>query len=134
MKRIVYTIAIVMSLSGAAAVAAETPSREEALARWQAIAEQLALTEEQKEQIAPIVKQQAIDLKAVHDNTALRPRHKVKRARAISESASTKIRALLTPEQQVKYDTLREEQKARMREQFQQRRQDRTSEDTAAEN
>lgn len=125
MKRFLHAFTLAVALTNFTAFAADQPTREERQARFQEVVDQLDLSEDQKAQIMPIVMQQAADLKALRDNTALKPRHKIKRAREINSTASAEIRALLTPEQQVKYDALREESKAEMREQFRERMKER---------
>lgn len=130
MKQFIHSFALAITLTSGLCAAADRPSQETSLARLQEMVDQLDLTEAQKTQLAPVVSHQARELRTLHENKALKPRHKLKRAREINEAASAQIRALLTPAQQEKYDTLRAENKAHMRTQLQERRKERR----AAEN
>lgn len=118
MQRLIHSLAFALTLTGACAAGADQARQEDVQARFEAIATELQLTQEQTAQITPILQQEAADLKAVRDNPALRRRYKFKRFQGINEAASQHIRALLTPEQQAKYDAWREAQQAKRREQF----------------
>jgi hypothetical protein len=132
MKKFINSLAFALTLTGTLVTAADKPTREDAQARLQEIGNQLQLTDDQKARITPILQQEAADLKALRDNTALKGRYKLRRAQSIAETASQQVRALLTSEQQPKYDALRAEQKAKRKEQFKERMKERNADDPAA--
>ncbi len=98
------------SLSAAehAAAAKEPAGSHSALAD---MAKQLDLTDEQKAAITPILKKEIADLQALKVDTSLRKMQRARKARDIASTASKEIRSQLNPEQQKKYDVLREEWK-----------------------
>ncbi len=109
MKRLhlVPALLAVLITTLSVAQAAEPPSRrEQAEARLQQLAETLALTGEQKTQVAAVFQTEGEKLAALRADDSLRPRKKLKQFREIRESARAQIRAILTPEQQAKFDAL----------------------------
>ena len=60
----------------------------------------LGLTEQQKEQIAPVFKEEVKELQALKKDTSLSALKKIERLKEISGSADAKITPLLNPEQQ----------------------------------
>ncbi|MBI3875986.1 MAG: hypothetical protein HY300_08515 [Verrucomicrobia bacterium] len=79
--------------------------------RLKELAEQLNLTDEQKEKLKPIVQEEVEKLKALREDATLSRQDKVAKFREIQEGAQAKIKAILTPEQQEKMDKLREKAK-----------------------
>ncbi len=79
--------------------------------RLKELAEQLNLTDEQKEKLKPIVQEQAEKLKALREDTTLSQQDKIAKFREIQQAGQEKIKAILTPEQQQKMDKLREQAK-----------------------
>ena len=74
----------------------------------------LGLTEEQKTKLRPIIADENQQMEAVRNDSSLSTEQKVAKANQIRETASPKIRAVLTPEQLQK---LAELQKARQQQQ-----------------
>jgi hypothetical protein len=74
----------------------------------------LGLTEQQKQQIVPILQQEAPQLEALKKNTSLSPLQKVQQLRQISSSIDAKITPILDPAQQQKFQAIREEARRRM--------------------
>ncbi len=70
---------------------------------------QLALTEEQKQQIVPILKEEIAQLGALKKNASLGAVQKVEQLRKLGVSFDEKIMPLLTAEQQPKFQAMREE-------------------------
>jgi Spy/CpxP family protein refolding chaperone len=70
------------------------------------LATELGLTEEQKTLIAAIQKEENAALKTVSEDKFLERAAKIARNREIRDAHAAKVRALLTPEQQVKFDAL----------------------------
>jgi len=70
---------------------------------------ELGLTEEQKKQIVPILQQELKQLGELKKNTTLSGLKKVEALRKIGVSFDEKISPLLNPEQQKKFQTMREQ-------------------------
>jgi len=98
-------------------VAGETPPAEEgrefgpgdasgAKERLQTLAQELNLTAEQKEKIGSLLQQQVEQARALRDDASLSRRQKLKKVKAMREEGRAQVRALLTPEQQAKYDAM----------------------------
>jgi Spy/CpxP family protein refolding chaperone len=72
----------------------------------------LGLTDEQKTQIKEIVKDYQPKLKALREDTTLDRKAKREQMKTLREEMMTKIRTILTPEQQAKLDAAIAEKKA----------------------
>jgi len=70
---------------------------------------ELGLTEQQKEQIVPIMTQELTQLEALKKNTSLSAVQKVEQLRQLSRSSDEKITPLLNSEQQPKFQAMREQ-------------------------
>jgi len=75
---------------------------------------QLGLTEQQKQQIVPILKQELTQLGALKKDTSLSGLKKVERLREIGVSFDEKLKPLLNAEQQQKFQTMRENFRRRL--------------------
>lgn len=75
--------------------------------RVKMMSEELGLSEAQIAQIKPIMADEAKALKALQDDTSLAQDAKRGKMREIRQAHSAKIRAVLTPEQQAKFDAMR---------------------------
>ncbi len=75
---------------------------------------ELGLTEQQKEQIVPFLKQELPQLAALKKNTSLTPVQKVEKLKEISSAVDVKITPLLDPAQQQKFKEIREENRRKM--------------------
>jgi hypothetical protein len=73
----------------------------------------LGLTEQQKQEIVPILKQELQQLEALKKDTSLNSLRKVERLREIGSSFDAKLKPLINAEQQQKYQALREEMRKR---------------------
>jgi hypothetical protein len=70
---------------------------------------ELGLTEQQKQQIVPFLQELAPKLQALKKNTALTPIEKLERLKQISDDVDAKVNPLLDPQQQKKFQAIREE-------------------------
>lgn len=99
-------------LAGLAPQAAGGTQSDEARAKLQdaltQISTELNLTDEQKEKIKPILQSEFSQLKTVRDDTSMSPDQKKAKAKEIHDSASTQISSILTPEQQQKWQSMKE--------------------------
>jgi Spy/CpxP family protein refolding chaperone len=68
--------------------------------------EALSLTPEQKDQITAIIKENAPQRQAIMNDTALTPEDRRAKMQELRKGTQGKIRALLTPEQQKKFDAM----------------------------
>ena len=75
---------------------------------------ELGLTEEQKQQIVPILKEEVTKLGALKNNTSLSALQKVEQLRQIGSSFDEKIKPALNPEQQQKFQAMREEMRKQL--------------------
>ena len=74
----------------------------------------MGLTEQQKQQIIPILKEEITKLGELKKNTALKPLEKVEQLKQISGAIDTKITPLLDPAQQQKFQAIREENRRKL--------------------
>jgi Spy/CpxP family protein refolding chaperone len=83
-----------------------TPSNEvqDALTR---ISTELNLTEDQKGKLKPILENELSQLVGLRNDTSMSTDVKQTKAKAIHESANSQISAILTPEQQQKWDAMK---------------------------
>ena len=70
---------------------------------------ELGLTQQQKQQIVPILKQAAPQLETLKKNTSLKPLQKIEQLKQIADSVDSKITPLLNPDQQQKFQAIRDE-------------------------
>jgi hypothetical protein len=77
-------------------------------------AKQLGLTEAQKQQILPILKDEVPKLQALKNDGSLSAVDKVKKLREIGEGVDTKVMPLLNPEQQQKFQEMRDRLRRRL--------------------
>jgi hypothetical protein len=92
--------------------AANTPPA--AVQRMQNLAQQLQLTEPQKEKIMPILVDEAPKVKAVKADTTLSQNDKIVKLLEIRNDSNDKIRPILTPAQQQKLDQMRAQQRQQL--------------------
>ena len=74
----------------------------------------LGLTEQQKEQIVPILKDEIKQLEALKKDTSLSGQKKLEQLRDIGVSFDEKMKPLLNAEQQSKFEQMREALRRRM--------------------
>jgi Protein of unknown function (DUF3604) len=70
---------------------------------------ELGLTQQQKQQIVPLLKQAAPQMEALKKNTSLKPLQKLEQLKQIASSVDEKITPLLNAEQQQKFQAIRDE-------------------------
>jgi Spy/CpxP family protein refolding chaperone len=89
---------------GAASQATPSNEVQDALNR---LGTELNLTEEQKGKIKPIFQEELSQLVSLRNDTSMTTDVKQTKAKAIHESASSQISAILTPEQQQKWEKMK---------------------------
>ena len=105
----------VLLASFAFAQDSSSQNQSNAADRLQKMAQELNLTDAQKEKIKPIVEDEAKQLQALRDDSSLSRRQKMSKFKAIHSQSASQIRPLLTPDQQKKLDQMKEETKQQMR-------------------
>lgn len=88
-------------------------SRQTPEERLKRMGKQLQLTDQQKEQIKPILLEESEQIKAMKGDKTLNRQQKIDKMREIRDANHEKIRALLNPDQQQKLDQMREKAMAR---------------------
>ena len=75
----------------------------------QAIAQQLNLTPEQKEKILPILAAEVPKVQSIKNDNSLGKIQKVQQLRAIHQQTDPQMKAILSPEQYQKLQTIRQQ-------------------------
>ena len=76
----------------------------------QMLSEKLNLTDDQKAKLKPILQGQVQQMKAAREDSSLSEEQKRAKMKSIHESLHDQINAVLTPEQQAKFEQMRKEQ------------------------
>jgi periplasmic protein CpxP/Spy len=80
-----------------------------AMSKAQAIAQQLNLTPQQKEKILPILANEVPKVQAIKNDNSLSKIQKMEQLRAIHQQTDPQMKAILTPEQYQKLQTIRQQ-------------------------
>jgi periplasmic protein CpxP/Spy len=83
--------------------------KEGAMAKAQAIAQQLNLTPQQKEKILPILADEVPQVNAIKNDSSLSKIQKIQQLRAIHQQTDPQMKAILSPEQYQKLRTIRQQ-------------------------
>ena len=75
---------------------------------------ELGLTQQQKQQVVPLLKQAAPQLEALKKKTSLKPLQKLEQLKQIAGSVDEKITPLLNAEQQQKFQAIRDEHRRQL--------------------
>ena len=91
-----------------------------AMAKAQAIAQQLSLTPQQKDKILPILAAEVPKVRAIKNDNSLSNMQKIQHLRAIHQQADPQMKAILSPEQyqklqEIRRQTIRDATQAHMR-------------------
>jgi periplasmic protein CpxP/Spy len=81
----------------------------QARGQLQWMAQQLNLTDDQKEKLKPILMKEGMEMKTVREDTSMSPDDKHEKMKAIRDKYRPDIRGILTPDQQQKFDQMKEE-------------------------
>lgn len=90
--------------------------------RMAAMAQALSLSDEQKTKIKPVLEAQQAKMKEIRDDSALSDEQRRTKSRAVRTEFAGKVKAILTPEQQDKYEKMRQQGPGRPRREGQTRR------------
>jgi len=114
---------LVMSVASIAMLALLTPTsfaqKGGAMAKAQAIAQQLNLTPQQKEKVLPILIDEAPKVQAIKNDNSLSRMQKMQQLRAIHQKSDPQMKAILSPQQyqklqQIRRQTIREATQGRV--------------------
>ena len=86
----------------------------EVTAKLQKMSAALQLTPAQKQQIKPILMDEAPKLKALKADTSMPPMQKAMKMRQIGEDTDSKLKPILTPEQYQKWQQMRAQERQQM--------------------
>jgi periplasmic protein CpxP/Spy len=86
----------------------------EITAKLEKMSAALQLTPAQKQQIKPILMEEAPKLKALKADTSLPPLQKAMKMRQIGEDTDAKLQPILTPEQNQKWQQMRTQERQQM--------------------
>jgi len=75
---------------------------------------ELGLTQEQRQQVFPIIQQELPKLKDLKKDTSLKPEQKLEQLKAIADDLDSKITPLLNADQQKKFQEIREEHRRQL--------------------
>ena len=109
-----------------AAPAADSPSpeerRREAQKRMQARFDDLGLTPEQKEKLAPILRAEREKLTALRADESLTPRDRLRKMQSMRDEITPQVKAILTPEQFTRWEKSRNEEREQLRDRLRNQR------------
>jgi hypothetical protein len=111
---VVLTAQILPAQQGMGASGGTGANKQEMMAKLEHMSQELQLTPQQKRQIFPILKEEAPKLEEVKGNTSLGPMQKAMQLRQIGQSTDSKIMPILNPQQQQKYQAMREQERQQM--------------------
>jgi Spy/CpxP family protein refolding chaperone len=80
-----------------------------AMAKAQAVAQQLNLTPQQKEKVLPILVAEVPKVQAIKNDNSLSKVQKIQQLRAIHQQTDPQMKAILTPEQYQKLKAIRQQ-------------------------
>jgi periplasmic protein CpxP/Spy len=90
------------------------PNKAEIAAKLEKISQTLQLSPAQKQQMLPILKEEAPKLQAVKSNTSLGPMQKAMQLREIGQATDAKVQPILSPEQYQKWQAMRQQEREQM--------------------
>ena len=79
-------------------------------AKLQALSSQLNLTPKQKVELLPVLEAEAPKLQAIKSNASMPPAQKLQSIRAIHAETDPKVKAILTPAQYTKWQSIRQQE------------------------
>lgn len=105
---VALTVPRIMAQTGTAA-AVDPETRAKVQEKLQKISSELNLSDDQKQQLKPVLQSEAQQLKAVKDDASLSPDQKQSKAQEIHQGAKSQMATILTPDQQKKLAAMKDE-------------------------
>jgi hypothetical protein len=90
------------------------PNKAEVMAKLEKISTELNLSPAQKQQMLPILKEEAPKIQAIKGNTSMAPMQKAMQLRQIGQATDAKVMPILNPEQQQKWQAMRQQEREQM--------------------
>jgi hypothetical protein len=90
------------------------PNKAEIAAKLEKISQTLQLSPAQKQQMLPILKEEAPKIQAVKSNTSLGPLQKAMQLRQVGEATDAKVQPILSPEQYQKWQAMQTQERQEM--------------------
>ena len=122
----VFVMLVAIAVCSAAAQAQSNTGTKgdmsEAVAKLEKLSAQLQLTPAQKEQIKPILMEEAPKMKTLKSNTTMPPLQKAKQMKEIADETDAKLKPILNPQQYAKWEQIRAEERQQMMQQMRQSR------------
>lgn len=109
---LVPLVASAQNVGGAGS--AEGANKQDIAAKLEKISAALQLTPQQKQQLLPILKEEAPQLEAVKNNASLGPLQKAMELKQIGQATDTKVQPILTAEQWQKWQVMRAQEREQM--------------------
>jgi periplasmic protein CpxP/Spy len=98
---------LVATISSAQQKAQQQPSAQQKSAKLEQIAQYLSLTPQQKDKILPILADEGTKVRAIKDDPSLSRMQRAQRIKAIHQQNDPQMKAILSPEQYQKLQTMR---------------------------
>jgi hypothetical protein len=111
MKNHTHVVIAVLSVAMVALLASTSFAQQKggAMAKAQAMAQQLNLTPQQKEKILPILAAEVPKVQAIKNDNSLNKIQKIQQLRAIHQQNDPQMKAILSPEQYQKLQGIRQQ-------------------------
>jgi Spy/CpxP family protein refolding chaperone len=109
---LVLGLALLVALSGVRVLAqssVDPETRAKVQERLQSISAELNLTDDQKEQLKPILQSEFQQLQSVKNDASLTPDQKQAKAKEIHQAAKSQMAPVLTPDQQKKLADMKDD-------------------------
>ena len=100
--------------SGGGMAAGASGEKQQAMAKLEQMSAALQLTPQQKQQMMPIMMEEAQKMKAIKTNTSLGPMQKAMQMRQLGEDMDAKVKPILSPEQYQKFEQMRQQEREQM--------------------
>ena len=108
MKKYIHPIAAALCF-GTFVLVAPTSSAQTKAAKLQAISQQLNLTPEQKAKVLPILADEGPKVQKIKNDNSLTKMQKMQQIKAIHQQTDPQMKAILSPEQYQKLQTIRQQ-------------------------
>jgi periplasmic protein CpxP/Spy len=117
----VFGLAAQLALHAQEAAAQDQPAAAETpTSMIDALAQKLALSDDQKTQIEPILNDRRAKMTVLRNDQSMRRYQRMRQAKQIMEESDKKINAILTPDQQKQYAELEKQMREKARQRMQQ--------------
>jgi Spy/CpxP family protein refolding chaperone len=117
---VLFTAALAVSMAAAQDTMAgqgangAAGDKAEVMQKLEKMSSALQLTPQQKQQVRPILMEEAPKLKALKSNTSLGPLQKAMQMRQIADATDAKLKPILTPQQYQTWEQMRAQERQQM--------------------